>query len=330
MQGKVESEQRASINNDAGIDVCKEWLDVHILPADVAVRFPNTKMGHAEILSLLKRHAVRRVLIEATGKFHRSVHVRLHEAGWHVAVVNPLRARLFAEAIGTLAKTDKADARVLAVMAAMTAPAATPPLPENLENLREIVRSREAATAAKTALTNQLASAANDIVRRQIRRQIAAAASAIKALLGAAISAIKKDPAFRRRFVILTSVPGIGDITAVGLIANMPELGQLDDKKAGMLAGLAPIACESGQSVGKRRIRGGRAIVRTGTYMAALSAIEHNPPLTTFYDRLVAAGKPKKLAITAVMRKLVVLANTLLKEDRCWSILAPIAKPLPA
>lgn len=327
MQGKVESEQRASTHNDAGIDVCKACLDVHILPADVSERFPNTKKGHAEIMALLKRHEVRRVVIEATGKFHRSVHARLHEAGWHVAVVNPLRARLFAEAIGTLAKTDKVDARVLAVMAATIAPGATPPLPENLENLREIARSRDAATAAKTALTNQLASAANDIVRRQIKRQIATAAAAIKALTAAAITAIKMDPEFRRRFVILTSVPGIGDTTAVCLIANMPELGQLDDKKAGMLAGLAPIACESGKSVGKRRIRGGRAVVRTGTYMAALSATEHNPPLAAFYDRLVAAGKPKKLAIAAVMRKLIVLVNTLLKQDRCWSILAPIAKP---
>lgn len=330
MQGKVESERCASPHNDAGIDVCKAWLDVHILPADVAERFANTKKGHTQIIALLKRHQVRRVVVEATGKYHRSAHVRLHEAGWPVAIVNPLRARLFAEAIGTLAKTDKVDACVLAVMAATIAPGGTLPLPENLENLREIARARDAAIAAKTALLNQLENAANDIVRRQIKRQIATAAAAIKALIAAAVTAIKLDPAFRRRLVILTSVPGIGDITAVCLIANMPELGQLDEKQAGMLAGLAPIACESGQTAGKRRIRGGRAVVRTGTYMAALSAIEHNPPLTAFYDRLVAAGKPKKLAIAAVMRKLIVLANILLKEDRCWSILAPIAKPLHA
>jgi transposase len=328
MQGKVESEHGASTYNDAGIDVCKAWLDVHILPADVAERFPNTKKGHSQIMALLKRYEVRRVVIEATGKYHRSVHVRLHGAGWHVAVVNPLRARLFAEAIGTLAKTDKADARVLAVMATTVAPGVTPPLPENLENLREIARSREAATAARTALLNQLENATNDIVRRQIKRQIATAATAIKALVAAAIAAIKLDPAFHRRFVVLTSVPGIGDITAVCLIANMPELGQVDEKQAGMLAGLAPIACDSGQKIGKRRIRGGRAIVRTGTYMAALSAIIHNPPLAAFYDRLVGAGKPKKLAIAAVMRKLIVLANSLLKEDRCWSNIRPIAKPL--
>lgn len=330
MQGKVESEHCASTHHDAGIDVCKAWLDVHILPADVAERCPNTKKGHTQILSLLKRHGVRRVVIEATGKYHRSLQVRLHEAGWHVAVVNPLRARLFAEAMGTLAKTDKVDARVLAVMAATVAPDATPPLPENLENLREIVRSRHAAIAAKTALVNQLESASNRVVRTQINRQIATVDSALKALIVAAVATIKADSALRRRFVILTSIPGVAEVTTVCLIANMPELGHIDEKQAGMLAGLAPIACESGQAAAKRRIRGGRALVRTGTYMAALSAIKHNPPLSAFYDRLVGAGKPKKLAIAAVMRKLIVLANALIKQDRCWSISAPSAKPLAA
>ncbi len=329
-KARSKSEQRASIDNDAGIDVCKAWLDVHLLPSDVAERFPDAKKGHAQIASLLKRHGVRRVVIEATGKYHRSVHVRLHEAGRHVAVVNPLRSRLFAEAMGMLAKTDKVDARMLAVMAAMVAPSATPPLPENLENLREVARARETAIAAKTALTNQLESATNDVVRRQIKRQIATVDSAIKALIVAAVAAIKADPAFRRRLVILTSIPGVAEVTAVCLIANMPELGQLDEKQAGMLAGLAPIACESGQATGKRRIRGGRSNLRTGIYMAAVSAITHNPYLSSFYDRLVGAGKPKKLAIAAVMRKLIVLANTLIKQDRCWSILAPIAEPSPA
>jgi transposase len=330
MQGKVESEHCASPYNDVGIDVCKAWLDVHILPVEIAIRFPNTKKGHSQLVTLLRRHEIRRIVIEATGKFHRSVHARLHDAGWHVAIVNPLRARLFAEAIGTLAKTDRVDARMLAVMAAMVAPGATPPLPENLEDIREIARSREAATAARTALLNQLDGATTDVVRRQIKRQIATAAAAIKVLATAAVTAIKRDPEFHRRYEILTSIPGVGDVTAICLIANMPELGHIDEKQAGMLAGLAPIACESGQSASKRRIRGGRAVVRTGTYMGALSAIKHNPPLTTFYDRLVAAGKPKKLVIAAVMRKLIVLANTLLKADRCWSIERPFAEPLHA
>lgn len=330
MQGKVESEHCARSHNDAGIDVCKAWLDVHILPAGIAERIPNTRKGHARLIALLKRHDINRIVMEATGKFHRSVHVRLHEAGFHVAIVNPLRARLFAEAIGILAKTDKVDARVLAVMAQMTTPNATPPLPENLENLREIARSREAATAHQTALLNQLASATIDVVRKQIKRQIAVTATAIEVLAKAAIAAIKCDPAFRRRLEILTSIPGIGDTTAICLIANMPELGRLDEKQAGMLAGLAPIACESGQTKGARRIRGGRAVVRTGIFMGAMSAIQHNPPLVAFYDRLIAAGKPKMLAITAVMRKLIVLANALLQEDRCWSLKRPIAKPLPA
>lgn len=328
MQGKVMSKHRAVDENDVGIDVCKAWLDVQILPAEVVERFPNNKRGFKALMALLKPFAIRRILMEATGKYHRSVHHVLHEAGWAVTIMNPLRARLLAEGLGVLAKTDKVDARVLAVMAGIAALTTTAPLPDNLADLREIVRARTAATTAKTALTNQLAGAATDVVRKQIKRQIKAADEAITALEAAAVSVAKTDPAFARRFKVLTSIPGVGAVTAVGWLANMPELGSLDEKQAGMLAGLAPIANESGQKVGQRRIRGGRSEVRTGTYMAALSAIKHNPPLRAFYERKLAQGKVKKLAITAAMRKLIVLANALLKEDRPWTNIRPIAKPL--
>jgi transposase len=328
MQGKVMSEHRAVDENEAGIDVCKAWLDVQILPAEIVERFPNNKKGFKALLALLKSFKIRLVVMEATGKYHRSVHQVLHDAGYAVTVINPLRARLLAEGLGMFAKTDKVDARVLAMMASITVLTTTPPLQDNLADLREIVRARTAATAAKTALTNQLAGSATDVVRKQIKRQIKAITEAIKALETAAVSFAKADPAFARRFQVLISIPGIGAVTAVGLLANMPELGGLDEKQAGMLAGLAPIANESGQKAGPRRIRGGRPQVRTGTYMAALSAVKHNPWLRAFYERKVAQGKAKKVALTAAMRKLIVLANTLLKEDRKWTNIRPIAKPL--
>jgi transposase len=328
MQGKVMSEHRAMVENEVGIDVCKAWLDIQILPAEISERFANNKKGFKALATLLKQFKIHRIVMEATGKYHRSVHRVLHEAGWPVTIINPLRARLLAEGLGMLAKTDKVDARVLAMMASIAALTTTAPLPDNLTDLREIVRARTAATAAKTALTNQLEGAATDVVRKQIKRQVKAASEAIAALEAAAVGYAKADPAFARRFAVLTSIPGVGAVTAVGWLANMPELGSLDEKQAGMLAGLAPIANESGQKAGQRRIRGGRAAVRTGTYMAALSAITHNPLLSAFYERLVARGKAKKLALTAVMRKLIVLANTLLKEDRKWSNNLPIAKPL--
>jgi transposase len=330
MQGKVMSEHSASDEVGVGIDVCKEWLDVHILPAGTVLRFSNAKKGHKQLLCALKPLGVRIAVVEATGKYHRGVHRFLHDAGLAVAVVNPLRARLFAESLGTLAKTDSVDARMLAAFGLMAGLAATPPLPEAIENLREIVRNREAAIAAGIALENQIATAAVAGVKHQIERQIKSAKAAAGALEALAVQAIKGDPALARRFAILLSIPGVGGVTACGLIANMPELGSLSAKQAGMLAGLAPVACDSGQRNGLRRIRGGRQTVRNGIYMAALSAARFNPHLKRFYERLIAAGKAKKLALTAVMRKLIVLANDLIKEDRLWSPECPTAQPLHA
>ena len=330
MQGKVMNEHNAPSEVAVGIDVCKASLDVHILPADTILRVPNTKKGFKQLLAVLKPLRVQIAVVEATAKYHRGIHSFLHEAGVPVAVVNPLRARLFAESMGALAKTDKVDARMLAVFGQMARLEATPPLPEGLENLREIMRNREAAMLAKVALENQLSTATVAGVKALITRQIKAANAAAGALEKLAVDLVCQDPVQLRRFEILLSMPGVGPVTALNLIANMPELGQLDAKQAGMLAGLAPVATDSGQRNGQRHIRGGRQNVRNGVYMAAQSAARFNPHLKAFYERLVAAGKAKKLALTAVMRKLIVLANTLLKEDRCWSSQSPIANPLPA
>jgi transposase len=330
MQGKVMNEHSAMTEVAVGIDVCKEWLDIHILPAGTVLRFPNARKGFKQLLTAVKALCVQIVVVEATAKYHRGVHRFLHEAGLAVAVVNPSRSRLFAQFMGVIAKTDAVDARMLAAFGLFAKLGATPPLDENIENLREIVRSRDAAMLAKVALENQLATATVAGVRAQINRQIKAAKVAADAYEAMAVELVKADPPLARRFGILVSVPGVGAITAIGLIANMPELGNLDAKQAGMLAGLAPVACDSGQRNGQRRIRGGRQVVRTGVYMAAHSAARFNPHLKRFYERLLAQGKAKKLALTAVMRKLIVLANTLLKEDRHWSEHAPIAKPLPA
>lgn len=330
MQGKVMSEHSASSEVAVGIDVCKEWLDIHILPANTVLRVANTKQGHKRLLATVKPLRVAIAVVEATAKYHRGVHRFLHMAGIAVAVVNPLRARLFAESIGAVAKTDAVDARMLATFGHMAKLAATPPLAETLENLREIVRSREAAMLAKVALDNQLTAATIAGVKSQIARQIKTAMAAADAFEAMALALVEGDPALARRFEILVSMPGVGVVTALGLIANMPELGSLDAKQAGMLAGLAPVACDSGQRQGARHIRGGRQVVRTGIYMAAHSAARFNPQLKRFFERLVAAGKPKKVALTAVMRKLIVLANTLLKEDRPWCPERPIAGHLSA
>ena len=279
MQGKVMSEHSAASMVSVGIDVCKERLDVHILPDGLVLNFDNNKKGFNRLVASLKPHRVAIIVIEATGKFHRSVHHVLHGAGYKVAVVNPLRARLFADSMGALAKTDKVDAKMLAVFGQTAALAVTAPLPENVENLREIVCTRDFLTEQKTALTNALSTAVTKAAATVLKRQIKVVETGIAELGKAAMNLIRIEAAFARRFAILTSIPGIGEITAAGLMANCPELGSLDSKAAGMLAGLAPIACESGQHVWTRRIRGGRPAVRRGIYMAGVAATRCNPGL---------------------------------------------------
>ena len=318
MQGKVSPERSAATRVYVGIDVCKGWLDVHVHPLGQAFRVANTREGLKQLKRRLANLDVALIVMEATGKFHRQAHRNLHAGGFAVAVVNPLRSRLFAEATGTLAKTDTVDARMLALLAAMLEPKAKAPPPEMLEDLQDIVRGREAFVAQRTALLNQLGAAKTTCLKQAIRRQLQAVERAIDKLQVEIEHMVEADPALARRFAILTSIPGIGKIAAVALLANFAELGTCTGKQAAMIAGLAPIACDSGDSKGERHIKGGRAGLRTGIYMAALSAARFNADLTLFYDRLLAAGKKPKVALVAVMRKLIALANTLIRQDRLW------------
>jgi transposase len=257
--------------------------------------------------------------MEATAKYHRLPHRSLHAAGLAVAIVNPLRSRLFAEAIGQLAKTDRLDARVLAMMAESLEPKATAPTPEDLEAMQEIVRARQAAVADQTALSNQRLASQTAFLKAELSRRLKTLAASIARLDVEINRRLQADPALRRRYDILISIPGIGPVAAIAIIAGLPELGACSGKAASLLAGLAPLACESGEKAGDRRIKGGRGHVRKGLYFAALTAARFNPQLAAVYKRLRAAGKKPKVAITAIMRKLVVLANVLIRQDRPWT-----------
>jgi transposase len=318
MQGKESPVKGAEIEVYAGIDVCKAWLDVHIHPAGQDFQVENTAKGFKRLGKRLATAKVTNVVMEATGKYHRDAHKALDAKGFAVAVVNPLRARLFAEAEGTLAKTDRLDARSLALMGVKLKPGAMPPLSEKLELLQELMRSRQSLVDTTTAFRNQLGETKAEFVRKLIERQITQLETE-RARLEAEIKAqIADDPALARRNEIALSIPGVGPVTAWWLIVGLPELGSCNAKQAAMMAGLAPLACESGKNKGQRKIRSGRADVRRGIYMAALSATRCNPPLRAFYQRLTSAAKGHQLVLTAVMRKLVVLANTLLCQDRLW------------
>lgn len=323
MQGKDVSEQEAQGKSSVGIDVCEAWLDVHILPAGESFRVANTGPGHRRLKRRLAPHDVALIAVEATGKWHRQLHRSLHAAGHPVAVVNPLRARLFAEAIGVLAKTDRLDARMLALFAASLTPTARPPAAKLIEVLKELVQARVSAVDEQTALRNQLASAETGFLRRQLKRRITGLASDIAALDREIERHINKDQGLARRYAILLSIPSFGPVVAATLLAGLAELGSLTDKQTAMLVGLAPLANDSGRRQGERTIRSGRPGVRRVLYLAALTASRCNQQMRAVYQRLVAAGKPPKIAIVAVARKLVVLANALLCQDRLWLPEAP-------
>ncbi len=319
MQGKALPERSAEMRVYVGVDVCKDWLDVYLHPIGQTFRVANAPEGLKSLKRQIAGTPVALIVMEATAKYHRLAHRSLHAAGLAVAIVNLLRSRLFAEAIGQLAKTDRLDARVLAIMAESLEPKAAAPAPEDLEALQEIVRARSAAIADQTALSNQRLASQTAFLKAELGRRLKTLAASIARLDAEIDRRLRADPALRRRYDILTSIPGIGPVAAVAIIAGLPELGACSGKAASLLAGLAPLACESGEKTGERRIKGGRRHVRSGLYFAALAAARFNPQLAAVYKRLRAAGKKPKVAITAIMRKLVVLANVLIREDRPWT-----------
>jgi transposase len=319
MQGKALPERSAETRVYVGIDVCKDWLDVYLHPLGQTFRVANAPEGLKSLKRQIAGTPVALIVMEATAKYHRLPHRSLHAAGLAVAIVNPLRSRLFAEAIGQLAKTDRLNARVLAMMAESLEPKATAPTPEDLEAMQEIVRARQAAVADQTALSNQRLASQTAFLKAELSRRLKTLAASIARLDVEINRRLQADPALRRRYDILISIPGIGPVAAIAIIAGLPELGACSGKAASLLAGLAPLACESGEKAGDRRIKGGRGHVRKGLYFAALTAARFNPQLAAVYKRLRAAGKKPKVAITAIMRKLVVLANVLIRQDRPWT-----------
>lgn len=323
MQGKEASEQETKTHSNVGIDVSKDWLDVHVLPGNQRLRVPNTCEGIRELKRWLKRFDVALVVLEATGKWHRHVQRSLWASTIPVAVIDPFRVRMFAKAQGILAKTDRLDSRVLAMFAAVMTPSVRPPAPLAQAELAELVTARMSAVEAQVALKNQRSAATVKFLQRQLDRRIERADTDIEALDAAILKRIKADPGLARRYEILTSIPSLGFVTAAVLIACLAELGSLTAKQTGMLAGLAPIADQSGRRDGMRVVLGGRANVRRALYLAALTAVRFNADMQVFYQRLRTTGKAPKAALIAVARKLVVLANTLLSQDRMWQPQSP-------
>ena len=304
-----------------GIDISKDHLDVHRLPGDERRRFDNSKAGHKALIRWIGDTPAR-VVYEPTGRYHRTLERALAAAGMPIAKVNPRQARRFAEATGNLAKTDALDAAMLTRMGAVLSLEARPVPSGIINDLRDLrtarnalIKDQVAALTRAKAITLPLLKRHNAARLKQIEAQREAVDAEINAL-------IQGDPDLAQRFAILCSIPGIAEVSAAMLLIEMPELGSLDEKQVAALAGLAPIARQSGNWKGKSFIRGGRQQVRQGLYMPALVAIRFNADLKTKYEQLIKAGKAPKQAITAVMRKLIILANALLKKGRQWQLRA--------
>ena len=306
-----------------GVDVAKERLDVVIRPSGEGWSEANAEAGIAALVARLRLLGPALIVCEATGGFERAAIAALAAAGLPVVVANPRQVRDFARATGQLAKTDVLDAGILALFAERVRPAPRP-LPDAAAQLLDAVLTRRRQLLEMlTAEKNRLGFAPKPLHRgiqahiRWLERQLD---DVTKELAGL----IEASPVWRAKDDLLQSVPGVGPIASYTLLGELPELGTLSHKQIAALAGVAPLARDSGTLRGKRRIWGGRASVRTALFMAALCGRRWNPTLKRFYDRLIAAGKPKKVAIIACARKLLTILNAMVRNNTSW--MTPEAK----
>ena len=307
-----------------GIDISKDWLDAGCFPEAPGSRFANSAAGHAALVAWLdgiEAEAAEpvRIVFKATGAYHGALARALERAGRRYCKVNPRRARRFAQAAGRLAKTDRIDAVMLARMGQALALAPEAPRGDVQGDINALSSARLALVKDRNAVMARHATTGHALVLSQLERRKAAIEADIAELDAALAALIDADETLRARAEVLVSIPGLGAVSAATILAEIPELGALSGRQAAALAGLAPITRSSGQWRGRAFIGGGRANLRRALYMPALVAIRFNPGLRATYERLVAAGKPKKLAIVAVMRKLLVLANALLHHGRTWT-----------
>lgn len=311
------------ITDTIGIDVSKDNLDAHRLVDGQTRCFANTTAGLKALLSWVCHASVDLVAFEPTGPYHRKLEQALAEAGQPYTKINPLRARRFAEGCGLLAKTDRIDAGILARMAALLELEPEPKHHEKMTELRELNAARTALIKDRTAAKNRQKHLVQPLLKRQNRDRIAQIKRQLDAIEKAITALLEADLELNRRLEILTSIPGISSVTAFVMLIEMPELGKLEARQAASLAGLAPVTRQSGRWTGRAHIRGGRSNLRHALYMPAMVAARFNASLKTKYQELIAGGKPGKVAITAIMRKLLITANALLRDNRKWTATAP-------
>ncbi len=301
----------------AGIDVSKKTLNIHLNGRDHAAA--NDTDGFRKVAGILRDGGAERVVMEATGRMHRALHQSLHDRGFAVLVVNPRQSRDFAKAAGDMAKTDRVDARVLAAFgAAFPARPPTAPAEAAIDRLRDMLVLRERLVDQRTqlkAVFDEVGDPDPDGPVPKVLSEIEAGVRQYDRRIAETVAGAEELAGSRD---ILMSIPGIGPVTAAALIAWMGELGAIGSRQAAALIGVAPFARDSGTLKGARRVAGGRRRPRDVLYMAAMAACQFNPDMKETYVRLVERDKHHKVAVTAVMRRLIVTANALLRDRRMW------------
>lgn len=304
-----------------GIDVSQEYLDVAVSGQKKVLRVTSEEAGLQSLLRQLQEKGPELIVMEASGGYERRPAAVLLAAGLPVAVVNPRQVRDFARSLGQLAKTDAIDARVLSRFAELVKPAPSMLSEEAAEQLRELELRRRQVVEMTVAERNRLRSAGREADR--IEEHLRWLEDEVKRIEKELEGLIKSDPKLKAKAAILQSVPGVGPVVSATLLGGLPELGQLNRKEIAALVGVAPLNWDSGKLRGKRAIWGGRAHVRCVLYMAALVASRRNPVIRALYERLCAAGKPKKVALVAAMRKLLITLNSMLRSNTQWNAGSP-------
>jgi transposase len=302
-----------------GIDVAKATLDLHLLPTGQAQTLPNTSAGHQQLRKLLPAPAQCLIVLEATGGYEREVVADLADAGFRVAVINPKRARDFAKALSLVAKTDRIDAKVLALFAERVQPAPLEKTPEKQAEIQQLVARRRQLIDLRTQESNRWEVTRAKAARKSIQTVLNTLEAQVRKIETAIEALVEADDDWRNKAQLIESVPGLGSVTATTVVADVPELGKLNRQQISALVGLAPYNRDSGTLKGKRAIAGGRKSVRCVLYMAAMAARRFNPVIKAFADRLAQHGKPHKVIITACMRKLLVILNSIVKSGRPWN-----------
>ena len=307
------------MRNCIGIDVAKQYFDLHILKTGQDKRMENSPDGIRKCVAICNKIKPDLIAMEATGGYELTLAATLQAEGFTVAVVNPRRIRDFAKAAGQIAKTDRLDARIIAQFAATMEPMPTEQFSELTQKLKALVARRSQLVGLHTAESNRLEHAEG----KEIRRSISAVLKVIEAQLNTIDQQIRGHienmPRLRQRTEILNSVPGIGPTTANMLVTELPELGQLNRRQIAALVGVAPMARDSGTFRGKRMTGGGRKKIRSRLFMPTLVAVRYNPILRAYYNKLLSREKCKMVALVAVMRKLICILNTMARNNQQWN-----------